>query len=146
VIAFRPATLADRPFVVATWSASYKRSHSAGIIQTEDWAGIMHGQIEKVLAREGMRAVIAYDKRDQDYLYGWIAGDTTASTPVVAYVYVKEPYRRQGIARGLFSAFGVDPKRHFLYPCKTGIVAKLSSKVPLAKFNNNEIRYPKEQP
>jgi hypothetical protein len=145
-IAFRLATKADadRQFIVATWSSSYKKAHTAGIIQADDWAGIMHAQIPKILARPGMRAVIAVDKADPDYFYGWIAGDTSDVVPVVAYIYVKEPYRRQGIARGLFAALGVDPSKRFIYPCKTGIVAELSSKIPLARFNNNEVRYPKE--
>lgn len=150
-IAFRAATAdreftnSDRDFIVATWSSSFKKSHSAGIIQAEDWASVMHPQIEKVLNRPSMRAVIAFDRDDPDFFYGFIAGDTSESTPVVAYVYVKEPFRRSGIARGLFAALGVDPMQRFVYACRTGIVSTLSSKIPFARFNNNEVRYPKDQ-
>lgn len=142
-IAHRPVTLDDHDFVVSTWSISYKRSHSAGIIQADDWAEVMRPQIVKVLARPGMRAILAYAKKDADYFYGWIAGDTSQPVPLVAYVYVKEAYRRQGIARGLFDALGIDPTRPFTYACKTGIVSELSSKIPFARFNNNDIRYSK---
>lgn len=146
-LAFRPAADSDSPdraFIISTWSSSYKRSHSAGIINTDDWAAIMHPQFEKVLGRAGSRALIACDRTDPDYFYGWIAGDTTESTPVVYYVYTKEPYRRTGVARSLFAAFGVDPLRYFVYPCGTPDAKMLSSKIPRARFNPNEVRYPKE--
>jgi hypothetical protein len=143
-ILHRAALDADRQFIVSAWSASYKKAHTAGIIQAEDWAGIMRPQIEKVLDRPDARAIVAYDKTDPDFLFGFIAGDTSEATPVVFYVYAKEAYRRTGIARGLFAALGVDPRERFVYPCKTGIVATLSAKIPFARFNNNEVRYPKE--
>lgn len=143
-VAHRLAAIADHDFVVSTWSISYKKSHTAGIVQADDWAAIMRPQIVKILARPGMRAMLAHDEADPDYFYGWIAGDTTNhSDPIVAYIYVKEPHRRQGIARGLFAALGVDPTKSFTYACKTGIVSELSSKIPFARFNNNDIRYSK---
>lgn len=144
-IAHRPAIASDRDFIIATWSSSYKKSHSAGLIQAAEWADVMHRQIGLVLDRPDMRAMIAYDKTNPDFFYGFIAGDTSDHVPVVAYVYTKEAYRKTGIARGLFAAMGIDPAKHFVYVCKTGIVAKLSSKIPFARFNNNEARYPKEQ-
>jgi GNAT superfamily N-acetyltransferase len=143
-ISHRPALTADRQFIVTTWSASYKKSHSAGLVTADDWAGIMHPQLEKILDRTDARAMIATEKSDPDFFYGWIAGDTSESVPVVYFVYVKQPYRRTGIARGLLKAFGVDPSRPFVYVCKTGIVATLSPKIPFARFNNNEVRYSKE--
>jgi GNAT superfamily N-acetyltransferase len=142
-ISHRPASTSDRDFVIATWSASYKKAHTAGIIQADDWADIMRPQIVKILDRPGMRTLIAFERDDPTFLYGWIAGDTTTPDPVVAYLYVKQPYRLQGIARGLFAALGVDPRHRFTYGCKTGIVSELSSKIPFARFNNNDIRYSK---
>lgn len=140
-LSFRPALAADRPFVVSTWSSSFKKSHSAGIIHTDDWAALMRPQLEKVLDRDEARTLIACDKDDANYFYGWIAGDTSESTPVVFYVYVKEPYRRSGIARQLFAALGVDPSRYFVYVCGAPLAIRL---VPHARFNPNEVRYPKE--
>jgi hypothetical protein len=157
-LSFRPSTTAERRCmcdgkpadsdgcspVVAMWSASYKKSHYAGMIWHEDWAAVMHPQISRVLNRPNIRTVIAYDADDKDFIYGFISADTTESVPVVYYVYVKEPYRKQGIARRLFKAIGVDPTRRFVYTSKTGIVAELAHKIPSARFNNNEARYPKE--
>lgn len=134
----------DRRFIVSTWSSSYKKSHSAGVIHADDWADIMRPQFERHLNRLDARAVIAYDKDDPEFFYGWIAGDTSESTPVVFYVYVKEAYRRSGIARALFKSFGVDPMQYFVYVCGTPDAIQLQRKIPRARFNPNEVRYPKE--
>jgi GNAT superfamily N-acetyltransferase len=136
----------DNPctFIIATWSSSYKKSHSAGVITTDDWAPVMHIQLAKMMARTDARAIVAYEKTDPDFLYGWIAGDTSENTPVVYYTYVKESYRKSGIARALFRAFGVDPSQYFVYVCGTPDAIQLSRKIPRARFNPNEVRYPKE--
>ncbi len=130
--------------VVAMWSSSYKKSHYAGLIWHEDWAAVMHPQIAKVLARPEVSVLLAFDKDDPDFLYGFIAGDTSEGVPVVHYVYCKEPYRKQGIARRMFAALGVDPANYFVYTCNTGLAIRLKSKFPSARFNSLEARYPKE--
>lgn len=150
---YRDATsAADRDFVVATWSSSYKNAHAAGMIASEDWADIMHAQIRKLLDRPTTRAIVAYEP--PDFLYGFIAGDvskTTGPLPIVWYVYVKEPYRswlrpdgtRSGPrhARGLFRALGIDPNERFLYACRTQIVTRLGHKIRNAKFVPATARY-----
>lgn len=147
-IAFRPAAGADsedRRFIIATWSSSWKRSHSAGLIRSDRWAALMRPEFDGHLDRDGTRAVIACDGDDPNYFYGWIAGDMSEATPVIFYVYVKEPYRRTGIARRLFEALGVDPAMRFVYVCEPAHDKHaLLRKVPSSRFNPNEVRYPKE--
>jgi hypothetical protein len=70
-LAFRPAVREDRAFIIPTWSASYKKSRYAGLITSEDWADVMHRQLGKILDRAGARAIVAYDRQDPDYFYGW---------------------------------------------------------------------------
>lgn len=143
-LAFRPAAgpgTADRRFIVSTWSSSYKKSHQAGIIHTDRWAEKMHPEFNGILELPDARTLIAYEETDPDFFYGWIAGDTSENTPVVFYVYVKESYRRAGIARALFGALGIDPTKYFVYVCGVPLAKTL---VPHARFNPNEVRYPKE--
>lgn len=150
--AYRAATEDDRVFVRATWSSSYKNAHAAGMIASEDWPDVMHRQIDKLLARPGARAIVAYDRARPTFLYGHIVGDVTGPVPIVFYVYVKEPYRstpraeggaRSGPrhARGLFEALGVDPARPFVYACKTAVISLLTSKIPRARFVPAAARY-----
>lgn len=129
----------DRDFVVATWASSYKNAHAAGILASEDWPAIMHTTLTNILARPGTRTLVAYEP--PDFLYGWIAGDTTCPLPVVYYVYCKAPFRRAGIAGGLFRALGVDPGSTFLYACSTSIVTRLRHKIRNAKFAPAAARY-----
>lgn len=145
-ITFRPAAgrdSEDRTFIVSTWSSSWKGSNYAGIIDADDWSAIMRPQFEKHLERPDARAIIACERNDPSYFYGWIAGDVVERTPVVWYVYVKEPYRRTGIARRLFAALGVDPARRFIYACGSPMAIRLADKIPLARLNPNGLRYTK---
>lgn len=129
---YRDADLApdsdERAFVTSTWSSSYKGSHFAGLIASEDWAAIMHAQLGKLLDRPGTRTLVAGEP--DGFLYGFIAGDTTRRLPIVYYVYVKDPFRELGYARGLFAALGVDPEQPFIYTCRTAIVSRIADKLP----------------
>lgn len=157
-LAFRDATTDERrcscrghpsdsdrcSLVVPLISRAYKNAHAAGLIQMDDWAEIMHPQISKMLDRPNVRTVLAVEATDATFAYGFISGDTSKSPPVIYFVYVKEPYRKEGIARALFGAFGVDPRKKFIYVAKTGVVAEIAraNKIPFAQFNNNDARYP----
>jgi GNAT superfamily N-acetyltransferase len=158
-LAFRPATPDERRClcpgrpedsrecspIVSLWSSSYKTSHYAGLIWHEDWAATMHASITKILARQARTAIIAYEQDDPTFLYGFIVGDMTGNVPVIDYVFVKEPYRRNGIARTLFAELGVAPSERFAYSCKTRIVTQLAAKIPAARYDNLQARYPKEE-
>lgn len=157
-LAFRPATADERRCqcpgrpedsqhcspIVSWWSSSYKKSHYAGLLWHEDYAEIMHRQISRILSEQARAAIMAFEESDPDFLYGFIVGDTTGPTPVVDYVFVKEPFRKEGIARALLGALGVSPGDRFVYSCKTRIVSQLSAKIPAARFDNVQARYPKE--
>lgn len=146
-VAFRPANLdaiEDRKFIISTWSSSFKKAHSAGLITSDDWPKVMHDQLGKILTRPGARSILAYEKQSPSFFYGWIAGDTSERTPCVYYVYVKEPYRRAGYAKQLFAELGVNPLDHFVFVCQTPWSIQLREKIPRAKWNPNEVRYPKD--
>lgn len=140
---YRPADLRpgtdDRAFVISAWSSSYKHSHYAGLITAEDWAEVMHAQLGKILDRPNTRTVVAYDP--PAFLYGFAAGDTSGGTPIIHYVYVKDPYRDAGYARGLIAALGVDPTREFFYTCRNSLVSRLAHKIPFARFMPGAARY-----
>lgn len=158
-VAFRSAEgKADRAFIVGTWSDSYKSSHYAGMLWTDDYAPTMHVQIERVLDRPETVAIVACDRDDSSFLFGHIVGEVEpGETPIVHYTYVKAPYRRTGIARGLLTELGIAPFSYFVYTCNTGIASDLKngvirdkngdivgrcpSKIPRSRFDPNGIRY-----
>ncbi len=157
-LAFRDAASPDdRKFMISTWLDATKMTHSCGLIQMDDFYTVMWPQYEKALARDGMRSVIAYEKRDPAFLYGFIAADPgDQKVPnkdgsfrwwqgLVLFCFVKQNYRREGIARQLFAEAGITPALPFLYACNTPQASRLEEKFPLAKFNPLAARFPKER-
>lgn len=160
-IGYRRATDDDRAFIEDSWIESYKTSHAAGLIAIEDWYAVMIGQIRRVLARPECSTIVAYHPGETDPrrgLFGWVCVEkdfeipqrtrqrvdgrlkwveymVASDWPLVHYCYVKLAYRRMGIARGLFRAAAVDPKKEFFYTCKTGIITKLQASIPWSKWN-----------
>ena len=132
----------DRVFVIRSWIDSYRTAHSAGMIAMRDWIDVMAPQVERVLARRGCRVWVAHhgDAEPGADLYGWLAAETAAD-PLVHYCYVKQAYRRMGIARGLLRLAEIDPTRRFRYSCKTGVVSKLGAQIPYAVWTPLVVRY-----
>lgn len=133
----------ERNFVLGGWSASFKHSREAGLIVASDWDDVMHVQLAKICARPECRVLVAHGQVADSFL-GFIAGEP--SEAVVYYCFVKEAYRRRGIARALFEALGVDPAKPFLYPALTRALADpaLRNKIPLARRDPAVGRYPKQ--
>jgi GNAT superfamily N-acetyltransferase len=158
VIAFRDAASPDDfKFVISSWLDATRTSHDESLIAVEDWYPVMWPQRAKVIARPGMRTVIAYEKKDAAFLYGFIVADPTEQRvpgragsfswwpAAVVFVFVKQNYRKGGFARRLFEAVGVDLAKPFLFATRPPPSTHLTSKVPLAKFNPLAVRFPKEQ-
>lgn len=137
----------DRDFVRSSWSTSFRTCYAAGLIDMDAWPDVMHAQIDRYLDRPNVRTVLAVEKADPMFFYGFITADTTPQVErleygktrvwpaLVYYCFVKADYRKVGVARRLFAAAGVDPTRPFLYACKTPMVTRLGNKAPLAKWN-----------
>lgn len=165
-LAYRLAVAEDMPLIVDTWVDSFRTSRSAGLISMARWRSIMKVEVADVLARDGVIVHVAHHPGEKDRradLYGWIAverGYVASETefsggrhgkrlvqcdvPLVLYVYVKAPFRRMGIARGLFAAAGVGPR--FNYACRTSVVSKLAGKMPDAEWLHLVARFPKNTP
>lgn len=158
-LAFRPASPDERRClcpgrpedspgcspIVALWSSTYKASDFGGLIWHEDWATVMHPQITKIIEKQNRTAIVAFEKGDPSFFYGFIVGDTTGNVPVVDYVAVKSPYRKRGIARALFAELGVSTSERFVYSCRNWIASKLvPTKAPLARLDREQAIYPKD--
>lgn len=148
MIAHRPADVGDHRFIVSSWVTSYRDADTSGFIQVEDWHALMYPQIEKALARPDVVATVAYETSDPDRgadLYGFIVADVTERPALVYYLYVKQAYRRSGIARGLFEAIGVDPARPFHYVCSTPMASLLQRKIPMSRWMPRLGKFPKSE-
>lgn len=160
-LAFRLAKEADMPLVVDSWIDSYRTAHAAGLIPMAIWRETMERVLfDHVFPRRGVEIWVAYHPGEEGTkadLYGWIAiernvvipsrhGTKEIPSPLVHYVFVKQAYRRLGIARGLFRAAGVSLAEPFFYSCKTGVVSELKDKAPCARWAPLIVRFPKDDP
>jgi hypothetical protein len=148
VIAYRPALAADLHFIVKGWTSSYRDSNSAGFIKARNWHRVMFAELTETLREPDVFATVAYETSNPDIhsnAYGFIVADTVDDPPLVYFCYVKGPYRRSGIARGLFHAIGVDPESRFQFVCSTPIVSQLQRKIPMSKWTPLLGRFPKSE-
>jgi GNAT superfamily N-acetyltransferase len=146
-LAYRRAIEDDMRFIVESFLESFRTCYSAGLIAMDDWYTVMRPQAQKLFARPGAEQYVAHHPGEEFKgvdLYGFIAVERGHESPVVVYVYVKSDYRRQGLARGLFAAAGIDPRRAFVYVARTAIAMKLRDKAPLARWSPLTVRF-KEQ-
>lgn len=157
-VGVRPCeTASDRTFVISSWLDASRTSYSSGLIAMEDWYTVMWPQYEKARARDGMQTLVAFEETDPDFTYGFIVADPTEQRvrerdqsirwwpALVLFVFVKQNFRREGVARRLFEAVGIDPRKPFLYACNTQQASRLTHKVPQARFNPLVARFPKEK-
>jgi hypothetical protein len=148
VIAHRPADEWDMRFVVHSWVSSWQKSDTAGGIQAHNWYRIMIPEVLEIIDKPEVKVAVAYESSDSDRgadLYGFIAADPDDDPPLVYYVYVKEPYRRSGIARGLFGALGINPQLPFNYAQSTPALYKFRRGIPMARFTPTLGRYLKSE-
>lgn len=135
---YRPATDEDRAFIVSGWSASQRMTRDIPLIPMQQWAAIWHPVVEAALARPRVQTLVAHGA---SALFGFLCYEPT----YVLYTYVAAPFRRNGIARGLFDAAGIDPLSCFTYACRTKTSWELRGKVPSARYSPYRARFAEEE-
>ena len=141
-LAIRKVTKTDMAFVADSFLESFRTSHAAGLIAMDDWRIVMTRQLGLLFARPGVDVHVAHHPTEAVAdLYGWAAVERSQPVPLVLYVYVKQPYRRMGIAKALLGAAGISPTDNFEYAAKTGVVSKLGYAIPNARWNPLRARF-----
>lgn len=116
-----------RRFIEMTWRLSYSRPWSdfaatPGAPSFDVYHRCQGKAME--LAIEGGEVLLACDVQDADLVLGWLC---LKRPDVGHYVYVKEPYRGQGVARALFTeAFGDAKKIYATHIHTSGIRTELT--------------------
>lgn len=87
----------DRSFIFATWLRCYKHDSPLTKYIRRDLFFARHkAVIEKILA--SCEVDVACDGNDKDLIFGYIAHEKG----IIHFVYVKEPFRKLGIAKKLW--------------------------------------------
>ncbi len=123
-----PYDSTDERFVVSGWSASQRMARQIPLVPMSMWrSNFWHPVVKAVLSRETATTLVAVGS-ERDVRKGFICYEPG----YVLYCYVAQPYRRQGNARLLFEAAGINPASRFRYACDTHWVATLRDKIPFA--------------
>jgi hypothetical protein len=99
-------------FIFSAWLKSYKSGNYAmRFVKGETYFRVQHLLIENLLARSGVKVLIAMAKDGTDNttdlpIVGFVC--TEESGKVLHYVYVKEAFRNMGVSQSLIKAAGVD--------------------------------------
>lgn len=99
-IAFRDVAEGDVPFIFSSWLQSYRDSEEVRNIGNDAYFGGHHKVIAELAQRPEAKCFVACASDFPAQIFGWAYGESGAET-VLHYVYVKQQYRRMGIARGL---------------------------------------------
>lgn len=88
----------DRPFVSQTWVRSLADAPAYRICSPKDYFVQMQKRVDRLLESKWVDVVLATTPDDSDGFLGWIAR-AADDRDTVHMVYVKEAYRRMGLAR-----------------------------------------------
>jgi GNAT superfamily N-acetyltransferase len=148
VLAHRPATAIDLPFIMSSWLRSFKTSHFAGPIPNDIYWDTYRLAAERILSRPAARLLVAVNPSERDpehELYGWLAMEP-GEPPVVHYVYVKQAFRRMGVARSLLRAASINLSAPFVYTYRTRDVAAVIRHARLlARHDPHLVRRPTDE-
>lgn len=104
----------DLPFVFATWLKSYRASSFARRIKKDVFFFWHHLVVERILARSSVKTIVACLKGHPDVIIGYLNFETVDKEPkIVHYCFVKESFRRMGIAKAMLTGTGI--RGHFYF-------------------------------
>jgi GNAT superfamily N-acetyltransferase len=100
VLQLRDIQPGDVRFVLDSWAKSFRASPWAGVIPNHLYYDVFHESVEQLLAR-GTKIQIACAKHDPSRILGWVATEKVRDGQAVHFIYVKDPFRRRGLASHL---------------------------------------------
>lgn len=117
----------DVALILNSWLKSYRNSPGITTCPNDIYFSETMGQkakIMKLLAE--CDTSVACDPNDPSQVYGWATWELMPdTTSVIHYCYVKQSYRRQGIARALASHAGAAPGTPFWITHTTPVIDAL---------------------
>lgn len=132
---FKPEDLA---FVYSTWLRNYKHSsYFAKRIKPSVFFEGHHKVLDSLFKKPELKVFIATPKDDPDTILGYIACELATeelNRTVIHFSFVKEAFRRMGVARALCKAAQVDFTKasftHWTFP-----VDEIYKKLPDMTYN-----------
>lgn len=98
-LVFRPVAPDELSFVLDSWLKSYRGSPWAGVLRNNRYFEETRGTIEDLLARGAKLNACVVEETQR--IVGFICNESKDLQACIHYVYVKDPYRRLGVAKEL---------------------------------------------
>ena len=89
----------DQAFVASSWVRSMSRTRAESPKIGRD--------VDLILERHDTRCLIDSERRDDNRIRGWICYADVPSMPTLHYCYVRQEFRREGIATQLLDEAGI---------------------------------------
>lgn len=102
----RWANQSDYPFIANSYLKSYRKAPGNRALINEVYFPEYKARLEGIVASGAV--LIAHAPDDPDHILGYAIASQLAGYQVVHYVYVKYPFRQQGIAKSLLLAIKPD--------------------------------------
>jgi GNAT superfamily N-acetyltransferase len=105
VTVFRPMVPDDVPFIKDSWLKSFRDSPWAGCVSNNMYTEVYNDTVEQLWGR-GAEVWVACAAHDHAKILGWICVEAVPGGRATHYLYIKDPYRRKGLASSLLEKFG----------------------------------------
>lgn len=116
-IRLRPATEADVPFIFNSWLKCYRHSNNTRGCENPVYFAQHHILLEGLCKRA--RIMIACNENDIAQIYGYVCSETVEDVLVIHFLYVKEMYRKFGVAAILAADAGFKREAPVFYTHRT---------------------------
>lgn len=104
LVEYRGATEEDVHFIKKTWMRSHRQAVT-NLCESKTFFPKMEMRIGRIAERA--ECVIACDKEQPFYIYGWLVGSgTTTGELILHYAYVREEWRNMNCALGMAKHLG----------------------------------------
>jgi GNAT superfamily N-acetyltransferase len=136
LVGIRPMELKDSGFVTANWLKHYKNwSPHTKRIPRQIFFRHHHALLQNLIARPFAQILIAHLPEDSNVILGFLAiEEEPEEEPLIHFIFVKEAFRKFGIAKSLLEASKLNPN-HCQITHWTEEVETLSRKFPKLKYN-----------
>jgi len=115
-IKISPANPAHLNFIIDTWLRTYRRASAVKGIPSQIYYPNHREVALEIISRTNANVASSID--DDDQLFGYILFETS-KTPTIHYAYVKQIFRKLGLANQLLESTGINTNDLYFYSHET---------------------------
>lgn len=138
-VRLRPATDTDVPFIFNSWLKCYRHSPNTKGCENPVYFAQHHKVLEGLCKRAAI--TIACNQNDISQIYGYICNERIENILCIHFLYVKEIYRKFGIAKILAESAGFKADTPSFYTHRTFVSESLEKKFERLLIYNPYLAY-----